>query len=149
MRDADERPQQRKGGPAGCGRDAGCAGSAGSAASQIRQLDFRTSNGRACVGWIANDTKQFFSFRLLAVFVYYLPHTFRKSFSTVVLLIIFLFRRFNFCLVFKRRSDFTSRRQPHKFESGFSRVEHLLGTSQYQRIKHHQNGEEDLRRECR
>lgn len=25
----------------------------------------------------------------------------------------------------KRRSDFTSRRQPHKFESGFSRVEHL------------------------
>lgn len=37
------------------------------------QLDFRTSNGRACVGWIANNTSSFFSFRLLAVFVYYLP----------------------------------------------------------------------------
>lgn len=49
----------------------------------LHQLDFRTSDGRACVEWIAKDTSSFFSFRLQQCL--FILSAKRISFSTVVL----------------------------------------------------------------
>lgn len=89
--------------------------------SSIPQLDFRTSDRRACVGWIANDTSSFL-FRLLRVFVYYLPAQF-----TYILLdggAFFVnfsnyFRRFFFPSSFNAVPISRREGDRHKFESGF------------------------------
>lgn len=88
------------------------------------QLDFRTSDGRACIGWIANDISSFFLFRLLTVFVYKtFWRTFLKSFSTEVfhtILTFYFTKSLNVVPISRREGS------RHKFESGFSRVVHLL-----------------------
>lgn len=79
----------RRGRMRGAGRGPGERCTCGVRTPALRstlQLDFRTSNGRACIGWIAKDISSFFfSFHLLTVFVYNLLAHFRRSFSIVVL----------------------------------------------------------------
>lgn len=87
------------------------------------QLDFRTSDGRVCIGWTANNISIFFLLRLLTVFVY----TFRDIFPYNILLerrcpTFRIYSAFNLLSCLLTSSDFSSRRLPHNFESGFSRV---------------------------